>query len=50
MKKNNIIKRTIFAVNKYFKFASVNLIKLLSIKVKKVKKPMANVIINSVII
>ena len=50
MKKNKRIKRTMFAVNKYFKFVSVNLIKLLSINVKKVKKPIAKVIINSEII
>ena len=50
MKKNNKIKRTIFADNKYFKFVSVSLMKLLSMNVKKVKKPIAKVNINSEII
>ena len=38
--------KTIFRINKYCKFCSDSSIKLLSIKVKKVKKPTDNVIIN----
>ncbi len=38
--------KTIFKISKNFKFWSDRLIKLLSIKVKKVKKPIDNVIIN----
>ena len=39
----------IFIINKYCKFLSVSLIKPLSIKVKNVKKPIDNVIINNII-
>jgi hypothetical protein len=41
-----MINRNILKTNKYCKFSGVNLIKLLSIKVKNVKKPIDNVIIN----
>ena len=46
-KKNN--KRTMFAPSKYCKFWLLSCIKLLSIKVKKVKKPTNKVIINNII-
>tara|TARA_Y200000002_G_scaffold221202_1_gene182672 strand:- start:31 stop:399 length:369 start_codon:yes stop_codon:yes gene_type:complete len=39
-----------FDINKYCKFLSVSSIKLLSIKVKKVKKPKNSVIMNIIII
>ena len=39
----------ILSINKYCKFWSFNSIKPLSIKVKKVKKPIDNVIINNII-
>ena len=51
-KKINIkseVKRKIFAIKSYCKFLSVSLIKPLSIKVKNVKKPIDNVIINNII-
>ena len=41
------IKSTILIINKNCKFLSDKLIKLLSIKVKKVKKPINNVIRNN---
>ena len=42
-------KRTMFKSNKICKFWSDNSMKPLSIKVKKVKKPIDNVIINNII-
>ena len=44
MKRKNITRRTILDINKYCKFLSLSLIKLLSKKVKKVTKPNNNVI------
>tara|TARA_B100000965_G_C19530964_1_gene731087 strand:- start:199 stop:564 length:366 start_codon:yes stop_codon:yes gene_type:complete len=41
-KKNS--NKTIFAIKRFCRFSCVNLIKLLSIKVKKVKKPIDNVV------
>ena len=41
-KKNS--NKTIFAIKRFCRFYCVNLIKLLSIKVKKVKKPIDNVV------
>ena len=49
IKTNNVIKRTIFNINKYCKFCSFSSINPLLINVKKVKKPMNNVIINKII-
>tara|TARA_B100000989_G_C19466250_1_gene438434 strand:- start:155 stop:508 length:354 start_codon:yes stop_codon:yes gene_type:complete len=48
--KKNIIKSKILDSKRYCKFLSFNLIKLLSIKVKKVKKPRNKVIKNIIII
>ena len=51
-KKINIkkeVNRRILTIKRYCKFLSVSLIKPLSIKVKNVKKPIDNVIINNII-
>ena len=44
------INKKIFDISKYCKFSSVSLIKLLSIKVRNVKKPRNSVIINIIVI
>jgi len=49
IKTKSAINRTMFRNNKICKFRSVNSINPLSIKVKKVKKPIDNVIINNII-
>ena len=43
------VKSNILIIKRYCKFVSVSLIKPLSIKVKNVKKPIDNVIINNII-
>ena len=43
------VKSRILTIKRYCKFLSVNLINPLSIKVKNVKKPIDNVIINNII-
>ena len=43
------VKSNIFNIRRYCKFLSVNFINPLSIKVKNVKKPIDNVIINNII-
>ena len=49
IKTKSKINKIMFSINKYCKFSSDNSIKPLSIKVKKVKKPIDNVIINNII-
>ena len=49
MNTNKQKSKKIFNINKYNKFSWFNSIKLLSINVKKVKKPINNVIINKII-
>ena len=46
---NNKKSKKIFKINKYCKFFSFNSIKLLSMKVKNVKKPINSVILNKAI-
>ena len=48
--KNKISKRIIFELSKYLKFISDSLMKLLSINVRNVKKPIDKVITNNKII
>ena len=43
------VRSSIFNIRRYCKFLSVNFINPLSIKVKSVKKPIDNVIINNII-
>jgi hypothetical protein len=43
------VRSSIFNIRRYCKFLSVNFINPLSIKVKNVKKPIDNVIINNII-
>ena len=45
----SVVKRRIFNIKRYCKFLSVSFINPLSIKVKNVKKPIDNVIINNII-
>ena len=45
----NDVKSKMLTIKRYCKFVSVSLIKPLSIKVKNVKKPIDNVIINNII-
>ena len=49
-KTNKEINKKIFDINKYWRFCWFNSIKLLSMKVKKVKKPTDKVIKNNMII
>ena len=49
MNMNNKKSKNIFEINKYCKFFSFNSRKLLSIKVKNVKKPMNSVILDIII-
>ena len=49
MKTKSDNNKIIFNTKRYCKFLSVNSIKPLSIKVKNVKKPIDNVIINNII-
>ena len=46
---NNRKSKKILRINKYFKLSSVNSIKLLLIKVKNVKNPINNVILDKII-
>ena len=49
IKMNNKKRRRIFKINNYCKFFSFNSIKLLSMKVKNVKKPVDSVILDRII-